>query len=213
MLCRVLSVSRSGYYDWLKRLAGPPGTRAATEPGAGRGDCGDPPRVRLLRLAAGAPGAARTRSPRGPTSRRPVDAHPRHPGTSGQDQGATPLRATSQAPRGHRQGQTQLHHPGADLLWLTDITQIRTGQGWLYAAVILDAFNREVISWAVDGLDTPRTVMRALSEALLIRHPPRGCVIHSDRGYQFTSRDWLDLVAGNGLEVSIGERRAVMTTR
>ena len=88
------------------------------------------------------------------------------------------------------------------------ITQIRTGQGWLYVAVILDAFNREVVSWAVDGLDTPRTVMRALSETILIRHPAEGCVIHSDRGYQFTSRDWLDLAAGNGLEVSIGERKS-----
>jgi len=100
------------------------------------------------------------------------------------------------------------HADTADAVWFTDITQIRTREGWLFAAVILDAFNREVISYAVDGQQTPKTAMRALSEALHLRRPPPGCIIHSDRGYQFTSRDWLDLATLNGLHVSIGERKS-----
>ena len=96
-----------------------------------------------------------------------------------------------------------------DALWFTDITQIRTGEGWLFAAVVLDAFNREVISWAVANHDNPRTVMQAFSR----RHrrsgdPPRGCLIHSDRGYQFTSHDWSGPATLHGLKVSIGERRS-----
>jgi putative transposase len=93
-------------------------------------------------------------------------------------------------------------------VWFTDITQIRTGEGWLWAAVVLDAFNREVISWATAAQESPKTALQALSEAIKIRRPPNGCIIHSDRGYQFTAWDWLGLAASNGLKVSIGERKS-----
>ena len=66
--------------------------------------------------------------------------------------------------------------------------------------MILDAFNREVVSWATAALETPKTVLVALREALRIRRPPPGCIIHSDRGYQFTATDWLDLATGSGLQ-------------
>ena len=100
------------------------------------------------------------------------------------------------------------HADVPDALWFTDITQIRTGQGWLYAAVILDAFNREVISWAVDDLDTPRTAMRAFDEAVVRSGGHReGCIIHSDRGYQFTAKDWLDFAVDHDITVSIGEHK------
>lgn len=92
-------------------------------------------------------------------------------------------------------------------IWFTDLTMIRTGQGMLRAAVILDSHNREVISWAVADHETPATVMRALSEAIRIRRPAAGCIIHSDRGYQFTSQEWAELAARNGLRISIGERK------
>jgi putative transposase len=95
-----------------------------------------------------------------------------------------------------------------DELWFIDITQIRTGEGWLYTAVILDAFNREVISWAVAGQETPTTAITALREAIQIRKPTPGTIIHSDRGYQFTSAAWLNLATSNGLDVSIGERKS-----
>ncbi|GAA2224819.1 hypothetical protein GCM10009851_05420 [Herbiconiux moechotypicola] len=84
---------------------------------------------------------------------------------------------------------------------------IRTGQGMLRAAVILDSHNREVISWAVADHETPSTVMKALADAIRIRRPAAGCIIHSDRGYQFTSAEWLQLTHDNGLRASIGERK------
>jgi putative transposase len=208
VLCRVLGVSRSGYYDWFRRLAHPPGKRAAQNQElaaeieqihhefAYYGS----PRVHRELLArghhVGRHRAARLMRTHGIRARRGrVKARPRS---------APPTRRPEVIDKIRRNFTT----PEADLLWLTDITQIRTGQGWLYAAVILDAFNREVISWAVDGLDTPRTVKRALSEALLIRHPPPGCVIHSDRGYQFTSHDWSANAKVHGLKISIGERKS-----
>jgi putative transposase len=95
-------------------------------------------------------------------------------------------------------------------LWFTDITMIRTRQGWLRAAVILDAFNREVVTWKTANFETPATVIAALAEAIHIRRPPAGCIIHSDRGYQFTSHDWLSLAENNGLIPSIGERKSAL---
>jgi putative transposase len=96
---------------------------------------------------------------------------------------------------------------GANQIWFTDLTMIRTGQGMLRAAVILDSHNREVVSWAVADHETPATAMRALTEAIRIRRPAPGCIIHSDRGYQFTSREWAEIAAAHGLRVSIGERK------
>lgn len=95
----------------------------------------------------------------------------------------------------------------ANQIWFTDLTMIRTGQGMLRAAVILDSHNREVVSWSVSDHETPATAMQALSEAIRIRRPARGCIIHSDRGYQFTSHEWADIAAKHGLRVSIGERK------
>ncbi len=84
--------------------------------------------------------------------------------------------------------QRDFHAEVPDALWFTDLTQVRTGQGWLYAAAILDAFNHEIVSYADADRDTPQTALRALREAIRVRRPPPGCIIHSDRGYQFTSR-------------------------
>jgi putative transposase len=103
--------------------------------------------------------------------------------------------------------QQDFHADVENAVWFTDITMIRTSEGWLWAAAILDAFNREVISWAVENYETSKTAMRALTEAIAIRRPPPGCIMHSDRGYQFTSNEWINLATGNGLEVSIGERK------
>ena len=97
---------------------------------------------------------------------------------------------------------------GPNQIWFTDLTMIRTSQGMLRVAVILDSFNREVISWAVARHETPATVMTALQEAITLRKPPSGCIIHSDRGYQFTSHEWLQLARSNGLRPSIGERKS-----
>ena len=73
---------------------------------------------------------------------------------------------------------------------------------------MLDAFSREVVSWCTASLDSPRTVLTALREAVKIRRPPTDCIIHSDRGYQFTAHDWIGLARTHQLQVSIGERKS-----
>jgi hypothetical protein len=81
-----------------------------------------------------------------------------------------------------------------DQLWVTDITYVRTGEGWLYLAVVLDCFSRRVVGWAMrDGLGT-ELVLQAMRMALLQRTPRPGLVHHSDRGKH--SVDDLAAVAG-----------------
>jgi putative transposase len=104
----------------------------------------------------------------------------------------------------------RFHASAPDRLWFTDLTIIRTNDGFLRAAVVLDAHSRQVISWATDTYETPKTALRALTEAIQIRHPAPGCVIHSDRGYQFTSHDWHSLAERHGLVVSLGERSSAL---
>lgn len=209
-MCRVLGVSRSGYYDWLDRVQAPPAGRAAADTEllaeieaihARFGYYGSP-RVHQELLArdhhVGRHRVARLMRLHGiKACRGKIKSRPR---------AAPPSRRPEITDRVHR----DFHADVADTLWFTDITQIRTGEGWLYAAVILDAFNREVITWAVANHETPRTALQALGDAIKTRRPAPGCIIHSDRGYQFTSADWLNLAAGRGLQISIGERKSCL---
>ena len=102
------------------------------------------------------------------------------------------------------------HADTPDALWFTDLTMIRTGQGWLYAAVVVDAFNREVISYTAADRETPKTAWTALEQAIRIRRPPRGCIIHSDRGYQFTAHEWFTIADKAGLRVSMGALKSAL---
>jgi putative transposase len=203
----VLGVSRSGYYGWLRRLD-QPAPRAAQDRDLvaeirlihARFSYYGSPRVHRELLArdhhVGRHRVARLMRANGIRAARcKIKSRPR---------AAPPTRRPEIVDLVRR----DFHADVPDALWFTDVTQIRTGEGWLWAAVVLDAFNREVVSWATAGQETPKTALTALREALRARRPRTGCVVHSDRGYQFTARDWLDLAAGSGLQVSIGEKKS-----
>lgn len=76
---------------------------------------------------------------------------------------------------------------GPDRLWVTDITQHRTSEGWVYLAVVLDAWSRRVVGWAISDRVTTDIVIDALDMARMRRRGARGTVVHSDRGAQYTS--------------------------
>ena len=209
-MCEVLGVGRSGYYDWLRRVGHAPHGRAAQNQALLA-------EIRQIHLACGYYGAPRihqellTRAHHVGRHRvarlmRAHGIHARRGKIKARPRSAPPARRPDIGDYVRR----DFHADTANALWFTDLTQIRTGQGWLYAAVILDAFNREVISWATADLETPSTVMRAFRQALQARRPPPGCIIHSDRGYQFTSTDWLDMAVDHRLRVSIGERKTAI---
>jgi putative transposase len=93
---------------------------------------------------------------------------------------------------------------GPDRLWVTDITQHRTGQGWLYCAVVLDVFSRRVVGWSIADHLRTELVADALDMARWRRRPPAGTVLHSDHGCQYTSWAFGQRLRGAGLLGSMG---------
>jgi transposase InsO family protein len=91
-------------------------------------------------------------------------------------------------------------------LWVADITYIRLEVEFVYLAVILDAFSRREIGWALDRtLEVPLT-LEALCMALRRRRPAPGLVHHSDQGVQYAASDYVDLLATNGIRISMSRR-------
>lgn len=182
-MARVLGVSSSGFYAWLRRrrsarsLSDDDLSRQVREIhwrsrgtyGAPRihaelvesGVCVGRKRIARLMREAGLAGVSRRKGPR--TTRRDPQALP-----------APDLvnrRFTADAP---------------DRLWLADITYVPTGQGFLYLAIVLDAFSRRIVGWSMASNLRTDLVLGALEMALSQRRP-RGVVHHSDRGSQYTS--------------------------
>lgn len=95
---------------------------------------------------------------------------------------------------------------GRDQLWVADITYIRLQIEFIYLAVILDAFSRRVIGWALGRTLEDELTLAALRMALARRQPGPGVVHHSDRGVQYASRDYTALLCAHGLQISMSRR-------
>ena len=92
---------------------------------------------------------------------------------------------------------------GIDQLWVADITYIRLETEFVYLAVVLDAFSRKVIGWALDRTLEATLTIEALQMALKKRKPAPGLVHHSDRGVQYASGDYTGLLKANGIKISM----------
>ncbi len=87
--------------------------------------------------------------------------------------------------------------------WVSDITYLWTDEGWLYLAVIIDLFSRLVVGWAMAERMTARLVCEALQMALWRRNMPKGVILHSDRGSQYCSNAYQNLMAKQQLTCSM----------
>jgi putative transposase len=92
---------------------------------------------------------------------------------------------------------------GIDQLWVADITYIRLQVEFVYLAVLLDAFSRRCLGWALRRSLEAALVLEALRMALMRRHPRPGLVHHSDRGVQYASRDYTALLQQHGIRISM----------
>ncbi|MBT3020940.1 IS3 family transposase [Vibrio anguillarum] len=90
--------------------------------------------------------------------------------------------------------------------WAGDITYIATSEGWLYLAVIIDLYSRQVIGWSMDTRMTATLVCDALSMALFRRGFPEQVIVHSDRGSQYCSKDYRDLITAYNLKQSMSRK-------
>jgi putative transposase len=95
---------------------------------------------------------------------------------------------------------------GPNQLWVADITYIAIATGLVYMAAILDAWSRRVVGYAISRSIDARLVVAALKAAIRTRQPPRGCIHHSDRGSQYASEAYRNLLADHGLVGSMDRR-------
>jgi putative transposase len=201
MMCDLLGVTRSGYYAWLKE---PISNRAREN-------------ARLLRLIRASFVASHGiyGSPR-------IFLDLREAGeTCSKHRVARLMRANSiRAVRGYGVRRYSNTKPSAlipnvlqrkftvarpNIAWVTDITYIRTWQGWLYLAVVMDLFSRKIVGWSTKPTIARELVLDAVMMAVRKRRPKR-TVIHSDQGSQYGSDDWRRFCRTNHLEPSMSRR-------
>jgi transposase InsO family protein len=92
---------------------------------------------------------------------------------------------------------------GTDRVWVSDLTYVPTGEGFLYLAVVLDLKSRRVVGWAMRSTLAAELALSALRMALATRQPARGLIHHSDRGVQYACGEYRGLLATHGVEPSM----------
>ncbi|HJW28507.1 MAG TPA: IS3 family transposase [Saprospiraceae bacterium] len=200
-MCKVLKVTRSGYYAWCKR---PPSKREQTDQMLlewikkvfqdSRKTYGSPRIYAVLRRhgwLCGHNRVARLMHVHGIVARR---RHRRFPITTQRQPGAVPapnlLNRDFSADRPNRK-------------WVTDITYIDTAEGWLYLASVMDLFSRKVVGWAMSDKIDSSLATNALRMAWTTRRPLRGLLHHSDQGSQFAGAAYQQVLADIGCQVSM----------
>jgi putative transposase len=93
-----------------------------------------------------------------------------------------------------------------DTIWVTDITYIKSNEGFAYLAVVIDLYSRRVVGWSMQSRQTTDLVLQALLMAVWRRKPKTKVLIHSDQGSQFTSIDWASFLRQHNLEHSMSRR-------
>lgn len=92
---------------------------------------------------------------------------------------------------------------GTDQKWGVDISYIWTAEGWLYLAIVLDLYSRRIVGWATSDRLKKDLAMSALRRAIALRQPMPGLIHHSDRGGQYCSHDYQNLLKAHGMTASM----------
>jgi transposase InsO family protein len=104
----------------------------------------------------------------------------------------------------HLQRQFQVSYPNQ--MWVGDISYIKTIEGWMYLAVVIDLYSRKVVGWALDTHMKSSLVEMALQRALWSRKPPKGLMMHTDQGSQYVSKSYRNLLKSWGIKASMSRR-------
>jgi putative transposase len=197
--CRVLKVSASGFYAWVRRK---PSARSVANAALTE-------RIRAVHTRSrgtyGSPRVHADLHETGPIGRKRVARLMREAGLVGcRPRGVR--RTTIADPTAQVDDLVRRDfRPGEpDRLWVSDITYVRTDEGWLYLAAILDACSRRVVGWSLADHLRTELALDALTMALTARQPAPGLIHHSDRGTQYLSGAYADRLAGHHLRQSVG---------
>lgn len=201
LMCRLLGVSRSGYYNWRRR---PVSVRKMADKAlttaiksvhqASRGVYGSLRvywRLRQLQWSCSRKRVARLMRQSGLRGKR---RRRFRPPTTNSDH-ALPI-----APNLLKQ---EFSATAPNQKWVSDISYIDTSEGWLYLAVIIDLYSRRVVGWAMSHRIDRFLVLAALDMAVRSRKPAPGLIFHSDRGSQYASVDFQNALATHGFVASM----------
>ena len=94
---------------------------------------------------------------------------------------------------------------GPNQVWAGDVTYLKTGDSWMYLAVVMDLYSRRIVGWHIAKRMKTNLVCKALMKAYNVRLPPEGLVFHSDRGSQYTSKHYRKLLSSYGMRASMGD--------
>lgn len=202
MTCRVLKVSRAGYYAWRDRVPSP---RAVADEALtatirqvhlqSRGTYGAPRVQAEFRLGLGVRVGRKRVASLMRLARLQGVCHRRK------------RRGWKPAPAPHEDLVKRVFRSDRpDRLWFSDITQHRAKDGWVYCAAVIDAYSRRVVGWSISDRITSEIVVDALEMARWQRRPQPGTIVHADRGAQYTSWVFGHRLHQAGLLGTIGKR-------
>jgi putative transposase len=200
MMCKVLKVSRSGYYAWRERQ---PSAREREDRELAR-------RIHVIhrdsRETYGSPRIhARLRKEGATVGRHRVARLMRWEGLRGCAKQRFRRTATVRAPLpaapNRLNGDFSAKAPNQ--IWVSDITFVRTREGWLYLAIVLDLFSRKIVGHASASNPRQELALEALHQALITRRPQPGLIHHSDRGGQYLSAEYQDRLDRHGIVCSM----------
>jgi transposase InsO family protein len=202
-MCRLLEVSRSGYYEWRSRpLRAPAAVEQRVQDivqrcfAQGRGTYGTR-RIKHLLAQEGLQvsrrriGRVLAQAGLHCKTRRKFKA----PTTAGQAQTVAP-----------NQLNREFTVSAPDTVYVGDITYLPTGEGWLYLAVVLDLCSRAVVGWAMADHMRTELVNQALSMAICQRQPAAGLIMHTDRGSQYGANSYRQLLTQHGIQSSMSRK-------
>lgn len=90
-------------------------------------------------------------------------------------------------------------------VWAGDVTYLKTAEGWMYLAIVMDLFSRKIIGWSLDKHMKTTLVADAFKQAYILRNPENELIFHSDRGSQYTSQEYRGLLKDFGVKASMGD--------
>jgi transposase InsO family protein len=200
-MCRVLAVSRSGYYAWQQRPDSPAAIRQAALV----------EQIQQIheesRQVYGSPRVHRELAARGvKCSENTVAKLMRKTGVRSKMRKRFVVRTTDSRhahPIAPNTLDRQFQQQQPDQAWAADITYIRTGEGWLYLAALIDLCSRKIVGWATGDSLAAGLVCQALQMALVHRRPQQTLLHHSDRGVQYACDDYQALLAAHGIQPSM----------
>jgi putative transposase len=210
-MCRLLGVNRTSFHDWERR---PPSDRALSDAWltekikqihhASRGVYGSPRIHAELRLEQGI-WVGRKRVARLMKAAAISGIRPRK-------RWQTTIRVPGVEPATDLV-QRDFRPDAPNLLWVADITYLRTGEGWLHLAAVQDTYSRQIVGWSMATHMRATLVVDALQMALARRRPGPGLIHHSDQGSQYVSLAFGWAAREAGIAISMGSRGDGTTTR